>query len=175
MSALALPSENNLSLSAIIGSSIQLSQYLWPQSESVTSKESGSNKLTGFQVSTGISPVNTIQQQVEKLTVEWFSWSVQHDTVQPIDVEHEVVTLMPPKERQVVTVQVYSKGRAQPLERSEQPISYTSSVSLWNQLAQAAQTHNAQAFVMAYQAIDWTTRSPAEFARAIQWALTAGV
>lgn len=175
MSALALPSENNLSLSAIIGSSIQLSQYLWPQSESVTSKESGSNKLTGFQVSTGISPsANTIQQQVEKLTVEWFSWSVQHDTVQPIDVEHEVVTLMPPKERQVVTVQVYSKGRAQPLERSEQPISYTSSVSLWNQLAQAAQTHNAQAFVMAYQAIDWTTRSPAEFARAIQWALTAG-
>lgn len=42
------------------------------------------------------------------------------------------------------------------------------------QLARAAETGDAQAFVAAYQAIDWTTRSPAEFSRAIQWALAAG-
>lgn len=46
--------------------------------------------------------------------------------------------------------------------------------SFWDQLAHAAQSGDAQAFVTAYQAIDWTTRSPAEFARAIHWALTTG-
>lgn len=175
MSTLALTRNAKVDLQAIIGSSVQWSRYFWPQSRLATEEQViYVNKPPAFSVSSGISvSANKVQQQVEELAVELHGWSTTHETI-PVDVEHEVVTLMPPKQQQVVTVQLYSKGRAQPLERSEQPISYTSSVSLWNQLAQAAQTHNAQAFVTAYQAIDWTTRSPAEFARAIQWALTAG-
>ncbi|MEZ4714400.1 MAG: hypothetical protein R3A44_44880 [Caldilineaceae bacterium] len=45
---------------------------------------------------------------------------------------------------------------------------------LWNQLAQAAEIGDTHAFVTVYRLIDWSTRKPAEFERAIQWALAAG-
>lgn len=45
---------------------------------------------------------------------------------------------------------------------------------LLSQLADAAEVGDAQAFVTAYQAIDWAARTPDEFERAIHWALTAG-
>ncbi|MCB0107732.1 MAG: hypothetical protein KDE53_17545 [Caldilineaceae bacterium] len=41
-------------------------------------------------------------------------------------------------------------------------------------LARAAEAGDAEAFVAAYQAINWTTRTADEFERAIQWALAAG-
>jgi len=46
--------------------------------------------------------------------------------------------------------------------------------ALWRQLADAAEAGDAQAFVNAYHSIDWSFCTPDEFARAIQWALTAG-
>jgi hypothetical protein len=45
---------------------------------------------------------------------------------------------------------------------------------LWRQLADAAEAGDAQAFVNAYHLIDWSFCTPAEFARAMHWALTAG-
>lgn len=43
--------------------------------------------------------------------------------------------------------------------------------ALWRQLADAG---DAQAFINAYHAIDWSFCTLAEFARALHWALTAG-
>jgi hypothetical protein len=45
---------------------------------------------------------------------------------------------------------------------------------LWRQLADATAAGDAQAFVTAYHLIDWSTRTPDEFERAIHWALAAG-
>jgi len=44
----------------------------------------------------------------------------------------------------------------------------------WQQLADAAEAGDAQAFVNAYHSIDWSCCTPAEFSRAIHWALSAG-
>jgi len=59
----------------------------------------------------------------------------------------------------------HSNYRQQPIANGEDRLS---------QLARAAEAGDAQAFVTAYQAIDWATRTADEVERAIQWALAAG-
>lgn len=56
----------------------------------------------------------------------------------------------------------------------EQQQAMRTRADLLSQLARAAEAADAQAFVAAYQLIDWSTCTADEFERAIQWALTAG-
>ncbi len=57
---------------------------------------------------------------------------------------------------------------------SNRQIPMPSGDDLLLQLAGAAKTGDAQAFANASRLIDWSTRAPDEFERAIHWALTAG-
>ncbi len=116
MSTLALTHHAEVDLQSMIGSSIQWSRYFWPQSRFAIEEQAiYANKPSAFSVSSGISvSAHKVQQQVEELAVELHSWSTTHETI-PVDVEHEVFTLMPPKQQQVVTVQVQNQGRANPL------------------------------------------------------------
>lgn len=116
MSTLALTRNTKVDLQSIIGSSIHWSYYFRPQSRLATEEQViYANKPPAFLVSSGISvSANKVQQQVEDLAVELHGWSTTHET-RPVDVEHEVVTLMPPKQQQVVSVQVQNQGRANPL------------------------------------------------------------
>lgn len=57
------------------------------------------------------------------------------------------------------------KNKQMPLRVPEDPLTL---------LADAADAADAQAFITAYHLIDWSTRTPGEFERAIHWALTVG-
>ncbi len=115
MNQVASPLGIDLPMPAIIGSSVRLSRTVHIPPPKPSADRSQMVEFAGLWASSGVSESanaiqRLIQQQIGKLT----PWLVA-PTSTSIDVENEVVVLMPPKRERVVTVRVSYAGRAKPL------------------------------------------------------------
>lgn len=133
-----------------------------------------SSALTDLYVSTGVSQsASIIQLMAGELASDIQEWPSLTDDMP--EIEREVVVLPPPNRRRLVTVHARYKGKARlPVDYDTAQTSIHLEPDVMAPLQACAARGDERAFISAYQAIDWQTRSPGDHVMAINLALTAG-